>query len=579
MTSGTTDFVRMFNTPGTYDFHCAIHGSPGGPNGFSMNGRITVVGPGGPDSTATFTSTPTQTSTPTATSTAQASATSTNTPTATATQPVALATPPVAPGKVSHHFIATLNGQSEAPSSGSSANGIGFFTLSDDLSSLSYVLTSTVLSPISADVHRGASGTTGPVANGGAAILASAPFVQATGVISVSVPDVVELFAGRLYVEIQSTGTPSGEIRGQLQGMYEFVATLDGPNTVPASGSGGTGSGVVSLSPDLKTLHFDVLHSLPGGVLRASVNRGPIGVAGQAVATIPAPATGPITGTASIAPENAMDLFNGNFNLTVETTAFPAGELRAQLFPARTYQSILAGNLEVPPRITPITGTASFLLDRRADSIHYVYSHGVSDVSGAHIHPGFPGTSGPILIDMSAAGALSSTGSFSATSSLLSLFDAGALYFNVHSTALGGSGLIRGQINGVTVFRGTLDGTQETPPNGSAAKGRGMLILNEGRMDSSYVFTSTVPIGTAAHIHIGSTNVAGDILYPLAGPPFSVSSGRLAIRQEDVPALLATGTYMNIHTTAFSGGEIRGQLVPPPRMFLNGILVGYTASW
>lgn len=44
----------------------------------------------------------------------------------------------------------------------------------------------------------------------------------------------------------------------------------------------------------------------------------------------------------------------------------------------------------------------------------------------------------------------------------------------------------------------------------------------------------------------------------------SITGGPLAFPALDVPALLAGNTYFNIHDAVFSGGEIRGQLIPVP---------------
>ncbi len=114
-------FSFTFNTPGSYNYHCAIH--------TSMLGQVNVVAAGmaTPTATATTTSTPgatptataTTTSTPgatgtamaTATTTATAIATATPTPTSTATEgPTPTATPAVTetPDPLSHHLYLPL---------------------------------------------------------------------------------------------------------------------------------------------------------------------------------------------------------------------------------------------------------------------------------------------------------------------------------------------------------------------------------------------------------------------------------------------------------------------------------------
>ena len=69
-----------------------------------------------------------------------------------------------------------------------------------------------------------------------------------------------------------------------------------------------------------------------------------------------------------------------------------------------------------------------------------------------------------------------------------------------------------------------------------------------------------------AHVHIGSPDVAGPILFPLDcnenGTSCSGTSPPLA--DEELAALNAGNTYVNLHTDQFAGGEIRGQVVPAP---------------
>ena len=92
-------FSFTFNTPGSYDYHCAIH--------TSMLGRVNVVAAGTatPTATATATSVPGATATATATTTATAATTSTATSGATPT-----VTPAVTetPDPLSNHLYLPL---------------------------------------------------------------------------------------------------------------------------------------------------------------------------------------------------------------------------------------------------------------------------------------------------------------------------------------------------------------------------------------------------------------------------------------------------------------------------------------
>ena len=74
----------------------------------------------------------------------------------------------------------------------------------------------------------------------------------------------------------------------------------------------------------------------------------------------------------------------------------------------------------------------------------------------------------------------------------------------------------------------------------------------------------------AAHIHLAPRNVAGGVVVPLATPPAATSTVSACITAVEggalTPAELAgiaaepSAYYVNVHTTLYPGGEIRGQL-------------------
>ncbi|OJS17884.1 hypothetical protein BK398_27405, partial [Escherichia coli] len=115
-------------------------------------------------------------------------------------------------------------------------------------------------------------------------------------------------------------------------------------------------------------------------------------------------------------------------------------------------------------------------------------------------------------------------------------------------------------------FYADLDGTKETPPNGSTAGGWAHVTLNP---DNSVTYNVRVwgLSGTMAHIHDGVAGVAGPILVPLTGGPTAWSGTSAPLAAGDVTKLRSLGLYVNIHSAAFPGGEIRGQLEARPRKF------------
>ena len=113
-----------------------------------------------------------------------------------------------------------------------------------------------------------------------------------------------------------------------------------------------------------------------------------------------------------------------------------------------------------------------------------------------------------------------------------------------------------------TTFKATLTGAAEVPANGSTATGNATLVFNT----NTKVFTITVNHSIATpsngHIHQGAVGVSGGVIFPFASPwtsPIVYTSPALDATQEGV--LNSNGYYVNIHTAAFPGGEIRGQLI------------------
>lgn len=131
------------------------------------------------------------------------------------------------------------------------------------------------------------------------------------------------------------------------------------------------------------------------------------------------------------------------------------------------------------------------------------------------------------------------------------------------------------------LFSITLDGLQETPPNGSPGFGSGTAFFDSTALTLavSVSFSGLIAPTTADHIHAGALGAPGPVIVNLGpittplGATFGTISGTLPFPPGSVAGLLAGNTYLNIHTTAFPGGEIRGQLVAVPEP-TTAVLVG-----
>ena len=117
------------------------------------------------------------------------------------------------------------------------------------------------------------------------------------------------------------------------------------------------------------------------------------------------------------------------------------------------------------------------------------------------------------------------------------------------------------------VFSGsnvTLSGAEEVPPVTTSASGSGTITVKDDKTVSGSVKTEGVA-GTMAHIHMGKAGTNGPVIITLNkssdGNTWSVPAGaKLTDAQYD--AYKAGGLYVNVHSAANKGGEVRGQLKP-----------------
>jgi len=109
----------------------------------------------------------------------------------------------------------------------------------------------------------------------------------------------------------------------------------------------------------------------------------------------------------------------------------------------------------------------------------------------------------------------------------------------------------------------TLSGANEVPPVSTAASGSGSFTVGADKSVSGSVTTTGVA-GVAAHIHTGAANKNGPVAVGLTKTSDSTWSAPAGAKFTDAQyeAYKAGETYVNVHSAANKGGEIRGQLRP-----------------
>ena len=116
-----------------------------------------------------------------------------------------------------------------------------------------------------------------------------------------------------------------------------------------------------------------------------------------------------------------------------------------------------------------------------------------------------------------------------------------------------------------THFSSKITGAQENPAVTSSATGTGSFVLT----DVGLAFTVTVEglEFTSAHFHNAAVGVNGGVVRTITND-FAGKTASGVWRSTDtdpltdalIADLLAGNIYVNIHTTANRGGEIRGQV-------------------
>jgi hypothetical protein len=114
-----------------------------------------------------------------------------------------------------------------------------------------------------------------------------------------------------------------------------------------------------------------------------------------------------------------------------------------------------------------------------------------------------------------------------------------------------------------------LTGAVEVPPGDPDGSGLSTVIVDPagGRLCFAIVVDDIVLPATAAHIHVAPAGVAGPIVVPLTAPDANGTSAGCVggVDQQLLRAIKGHPRqyYVNVHTTDFPAGAVRGQLHRP----------------
>ena len=487
------------------------------------------------------------------------------------------------------HFTANLEGNQENPPLTVGGTGTASLTLTEE--ALIYKITVSGLTgaPTAAHFHTAAIGINGPVTIN---ILPSFSGTTATGTVVLTVAQRRDLISGNMYVNVHTAANPGGEIRGQINlgGGFAFSARLDGSQEVPANASAGTATASLTLTPSGLLVDLTAT-GLSGAITAAHFHNAASGVNGPVVRTL----TGDFiagTTTASalwryddaepLTPALVAELLAGRLYINLHTAAFGGGEIRGQVTldnpsasNAATFTARLTKDQEEPPTAATGHGTGTFRLTSSGLEFNVTVDGLSGPITAAHFHNAPIGVNGtvvrPITADFvgnTASGIWTPADATPLTAALITELLKGNLYVNVHTAANPG-GEIRGQVllaSGADL-EARLTGQQENPPLAVAGLGSGSFALTPSGLVFSVTIDGLTGAMTAAHFHNGAPGINGPVVRPIT-TDFVGNTARGVWKPTDASPLTAAlvtelmkgNLYVNVHTGANPGGEIRGQV-------------------
>lgn len=483
-------------------------------------------------------------------------------------------------------FTAYLTAAGERPTNNSPGTGFGVFVLEGNSLSFNIRYSGLTGEARNGHIHGPVDTTTNaPVLidlapyNGGA----WGSNGTLSGVVTLNDLQKSHLLAGRTYVNLHTLLFPGGEIRGQIAPV-NFQVELNAANSGPSVTSTGWGLGNLTLVGNELTMNV-TYRGLTGEARQAHIHgpANPDQSAGVLVDLAPVNgggfgASGIFSGTVTLTPQQLSWVIDGRTYINIHTPLYGGGEIRGQIVPQSSAVPLTAVVSGLAERPTPLTnnasGSASFSLEGHWLSFNVEYS-GLSGAGiGAHIHgPTNTTGSAPVMVNLEpfAGGPLGTNGTLSGkvllTTTQRNAVLNGLTYVNIHTPSNPG-GELRGAIAPVAMTA-TLSGNNERPaPTVTPGNGSGTFALVRNRLAAAVTYSQLLSSATASHIHgpAGFTGSAGVIqdLASLNAPGYGSAGSLNGIVQLSIPTMLNVidgQTYVNFHTTNYTAGEIRGQIM------------------
>ena len=280
----------------------------------------------------------------------------------------------------------------------------------------------------------------------------------------------------------------------------------------------------------------------------------------------------------------------GGTYINVHSEANAGGEVRGQVAPKGVdiARAKLQGQQENPAVVNAegIGGVGYVTVNASANSVvGAVTVEGFTPfldvpIGPVHLHANFAGRNGPVVLPLAVVDGTDDLQYFGTQNDAIADIDfdmiaKGGYYINVHSQANPG-GEVRGQVvlGDVNVSRAKLQGQQENPAVVNADGIAGVGYVTFSKIQNSVVGAVSVqgftpfldaPIGPV-HLHANFAGANGPVILPLAVVAGTndleyFGTQAAAIDTIDFGMLATGGYYINVHSEANPGGELRGQVL------------------
>ncbi|WP_211481018.1 CHRD domain-containing protein [Alteromonas confluentis] len=484
-----------------------------------------------------------------------------------------------------------LNGMQSVPMTGSMQMATATVEVDENLMQIRASVDISGVDGVTAvHIHDGDIGMNGDVAFGFEMDGDDAYTLAETDVTSELIEDLAD---GDWYINVHTETFENGEVRGQIISDDMAIVTfkMSGKQEVPAVSTMADGYVYALVSTTTYDLDLVVYTEDLDDASAAHIHTGRIGTNGDVLVALEQSMDDM---TMWMTPEGTMIdedilavLVSGGHYVNVHSPDFPSGEIRGQIltdnYALATFA--LSGAQEVPAVMTDAFGSGYALVNTDDYGLELkVVTEGVDDATMAHIHTGRVGMNGDVLVALEQSG--SDAGTWMTPENAMideetfNVLASGGHYVNVHTNDNAG-GELRGQIltDDYVIATFMLDGEQEVPVVDTMAMGHGYALVNTSTYALELVVdTEGVDDATGAHIHTGNIGMNGDVLVALEQSADDMGMWMTPAEtmiDADILAVLASGGhYVNVHTPANMGGEIRGQILTPEYTLVTFPLTG-----